>query len=309
MTLNLYPTLIGVLCAILFVIVAYRLTLGAQRLRSRRAAQLGVVTGRTLGDVPSDVSPREPRTLPDRLRAAGWNLGPHPETAYQLIRWISGIAGAVIVLVLGLPLILAIAGAWLGWSLPQMLLDSQEKGRALVIEKELPDALGDLVALLRVTASLRAALEQTRGLLVRANPRSPLAQELQWALEDMATNEDAAFQALARRAASPALAMLGFALGVFTKSGGDYLAALEAQARGVRQTLEARGTAQAEAADAMLAVKVIPVLLVGVTIFLMQDPSFRQFYFSFGGQILLVVVAGLMFVGYQFVQSMVQNVV
>jgi Flp pilus assembly protein TadB len=103
--------------------------------------------------------------------------------------------------------------------------------------------------------------------------------------------------------------MLAFALGIFVKSGGDYLPALEAQARGVRQTLEARGTAQAEAAEAMTAIKIIPLMLIGVTVFLMQDPYFHQFYFSVGGQILLVAVAGLMFVGYQFAQSMVQNVV
>lgn len=307
--MNPYPTLIGLLSAVLFVIVAYRLTLGAQQLRSRRAAQFDVVSGRALADEVVAVLPREPRTLADRLRAAGWNLGRRPETAYQLLRLVCGMIAAVIILILGFPTLLAVAAGGAGWYVPQLLLESQEKSRALVIEKELPDALGDLIALLRVTPSLKSGLEQTRTLLARKNAQSPLAQELQWALEDMQTDEAGAFHAMARRAASPALAMLAFALGVFVKSGGDYLSALEAQARGVRQTLEARGAAQAEAADAMMAVKVIPAMLVLVTIFLMQDPYFHAFYFSFAGQVLLAIVAGLMFTGYQFVQAMVQNVV
>ncbi|MBI5031905.1 MAG: hypothetical protein HZB51_15350 [Chloroflexi bacterium] len=303
-----YPILIGFLSAILGVIVVYRLTLGAQALRSKRAAQANLVAGRQVGQVDEPIL-REPRTLADRLRAAGWNLGGQPETAYRLVRIVEGMLAAVLVLVLGFPMVLAVAAGGLGWYLPQMVLESQETRRALVIEKELPDALSDLVALLRVTPSLKSALDQTRALLVRMNPRSPLGQELQWTLEDLATDEAQAFRDMARRAVSPALAMFAFALGIFSRSGGDYLDALEKQARGIRQTLEARGTAQAEAADAMMAVKIIPVLLIGVTVFLMQDPYFRAFYFSLGGQILLIVVASLMFVGYRVVQSSVQNVI
>ena len=302
------PSLIGLLTAILGMVVAYGVTLGAATARSKRAAQIDVVAGRAVLPMAT-LPPREARTLPDRIRAAGWNLGSRPEATFFLLRAVCALGLAAGVLVLGFPVVLALAVGGGGWYLPQLLLESQEKSRALVIEKELPDALGDLIALLRVVNSLKVALEQTRVLLAGANPRSPLAQELQWTLEDMQTDEVGAFQAMAQRAASPALAMLAFALGTFAKSGGYYLAALEAQARGVRQTLEARGTAMAEAAEAMTAIKIIPIMLIGVTVFLMQDPYFHQFYFSIGGQILLVAVAGLMFVGYQFADSMVRNVV
>jgi tight adherence protein B len=302
------PFLIGLLTAILVVVIVYQLTLGVRFARSRRAAQLEIVSGQAAAPEAVAAS-RAARTLGDRLKAAGLNLGERAETSYALLRITAAILAAVVVLVLGLPPAMALVAGAAGFYLPQLWLAGETARRSAQIEKELPDALGDLIALLRVTPSIRSALEGTRALLAQTNPKSPLAQEFQWTLEDLQAGEEVAFRQLAERAASPALAMFAFALAVFVKSGGDYLSALQAQARGIRQTLEARGTAQAEAADAMMTVKVIPAILLLVLVMFMQDPFFRSFYFTFTGQLLLLGVLGSMAIGYQVVQSIVAEVV
>jgi tight adherence protein B len=310
MSATALPFLIGLLTAILVVVIVYQLTLGVRVARSRRAAQLEIVSGQA--SAPEALtSPREARTLSDRLKAAGLDLGDaqHAETSYTLLRITVAILAAVGVLLLGLPPVLALVAGAAGYYLPQAWLAGETARRSAQIEKELPDALGDLIALLRVTPSIRNALDGTRQLLAQTNPRSPLAQEFQWTLEDMQASEEMAFKQLAERAASPALAMFAFALSIFARSGGDYLNALEAQARGIRQTLEARGTAQAEAADAMMTVKVIPAILLLVLVLFMQDPFFRSFYFTFTGQVILLGVLGCMVIGYQVVQSITSEVV
>ena len=300
------PYLIGLLVALLAGVTVYRLTLGVRFRRSKRQAQLEILAGQAA--VPEVVASRQPRTLGDRLKAAGMDLGERAETAFTLLRVTAAVLGAAAVLFLGLPPALAVLAAVGGYVVPQLWLNGQTQRRARQIEKELPDALGDLVALLRVTPALRNALEQTRALVAQTNPTSPLAQELQWTLEDFQAGEASAFKKLAERAASPALAMLAFSLAIFARSGGDYLDALEAQANGVRQTLEARGSAQAEAADAMMTVKVIPAILILILVMFMQDPFFRAFYFTQFGQLILLGVLGCMFVGYRVVQGMVAEV-
>ncbi len=309
MSATALPFLIGLLTAILIVVIVYQLTLGIRFTRSHRAAQLDQIAGGSAGAPESLGSPREPNSLKDRLRAAGVNLGENAEVGWTLLRVTMAVLLAVVVLVIGLPPLVALLAAFGGYLLPQLWLDGETVRRARAIEQELPDALGDLIALLRVTPSIRNALEETRALLAKSNPKSPLAQEFQWTLEDLSAGEEEAFRRLALRAATPALAMFAFALAVFVRSGGDYLNALEAQARGIRQTLEARGSAQAEAADAMMTVKVIPAILLLILVMFMQDPFFRSFYFTFGGQLLLLGVLGSMAIGYSVVQSIVAEVV
>jgi hypothetical protein len=84
--------------------------------------------------------------------------------------------------------------------------------------------------------------------------------------------------------------------------------ALEAQARGVRLTLEARAEAQSSASEAMMAVKIIPGILAIVALVFMQDPYFRSFYFSQLGQALIACTLILMAGGYKWVQSMIEEV-
>ena len=305
--MSTFPVLIGLLSAVLGVMVAYRLTIGAQINRSRRAQHMSVVSGQRLRSESVTVT-RAPRTMRDRLRAAGLDWGPNAESLFRLSRIGTALVVALFVLLFGMPPVIALAAAAGGYGYLGAWLAGQERSRTLAIEKELPDALGDLVAVLRVTGSLRQALDQTRGLILQSRPKSPLAQELQWTLEDMQTDDAGAFTDLAKRTSSSALAMLAFALGVFVKSGGDYVTALEAQARGVRLTLEARAEAQASSSEAMMAVRIIPGILAIVTFIFMQDPYFHSFYFSQLGQILIACVLALMAGGYKWVQSMINEV-
>lgn len=301
------PVLIGFLVAILAVVILYRTFVEVEILRSKRMAAFERVAG--LDAQKAEAPSREPRTLAEKLRAAGLDLGRDAATMFQLICVTLGVLAAAGALAFGLPPIVALLAGAGGFVYPRMWLADRAQMRGRVIESELPGALGDLTAILRVTPALQPALDQTMRLLREINPQSPLAQEFAWTLEDVtALGETGAFQALAQRAASPALATLAFALSIFTRTGGDYLNALEAQARGVRETLEARGAAQTEAADAMMSLRAIPAILFLVSLGLMQDPLFRAFYFSFAGQIVLAVCIGAMILGYQLVKSMVSEV-
>lgn len=306
--LTLLPILLGLLMAALAVVILYQFTLGVKVVRSRREMQLAQIAGEVAPSAETTDLAREPTTLRDRLRAAGLDLGENAESKFTLLRIMLGGLGAGLVLAFGFPPLVGVIAAVLGYQLPQQWLNGAARRRMLQIEHELPEALGDIVALLRVAPSLRRALEETRSLLLKTNPRSPLAQELQWTLEDMAHGEEAAFKALMQRALSPALAMLAFSFAIFARSGGDYLDALEAQAKGVRRTLDARAKVQSEAAEATMSLKLIPALLAVVTLMFMQDPFFHAFYFTLGGQILLLATMGLMGLGYLIAQSMITEV-
>jgi Flp pilus assembly protein TadB len=303
------PVLIGLLVALLASVIMYQLTLGVRFARSKRETQLDTLQGAAVERIrPADNSHRTIVTLQDKLRSAGMNWGQSGPALFGLLRIASAAVCAMVVFMIGLPPLVAIGVGLGGYFMPQLWLDGETIRRAERIEKELPDALGDLVAILRVESSMRNALEQVRHLLAQADPKSPLANELQWTLEDFQTDEVGAFRDLANRAISPALKMLAFSLMIFIQSGGDYLAALEAQARGVRETLRARQSAAAEAAEAMLTVKLIPGVLLLVLMMFLQDPFFRSFYYTFWGQALLVIVGVLMMAGYLYVQDAVKGV-
>ena len=62
--------------------------------------------------------------------------------------------------------------------------------------------------------------------------------------------------------------------------------------------------AEAEAADALLVGKAIPVLLAFLTLFLAHDPELGRYYHKLAGQIVLLVAFGLMAVGYKVMVSM-----
>ena len=298
------PALIGFFAAIFVVVVLYRIVVEASLLRSRRAQTFARVSGSARA-APEGAAPAK-GTLADQLRTAGLDLGANAETTFHLVCLTLGLLAAAGVLVMGFPFLVAVVAGAAAFYYPRRWLATQARKRALEIDRELPGALGDLIAILRVVPALDTALDQVTAQLRIVNPKSPLADELAGTLADWRSQGGpGAFRALASRTASPALSMLAFALAVFVQTGGEYFDALEAQARGVRQVLEARGTAQAAAADAMLSVKAIPIILFGVSLFLMQDPFFHAFYFSFAGQVLILIAISAMFIGYQLVQSMV----
>lgn len=78
---------------------------------------------------------------------------------------------------------------------------------------------------------------------------------------------------LERRTASPGLRALAFSLRTFMESGsGDYADALADCARRTRAILEGRAKGPAKAGSARMASRMIPLLLLGVFLFALQDP-------------------------------------
>jgi len=83
---------------------------------------------------------------------------------------------------------------------------------------------------------------------------------------------------------------------------------LERRATAIRDWTAARQEAVTSAADALLAGKAIPALLALVTLGLLDDPQFGAFYRSLAGQLVLLLCAAAMLLGYRVMVSMVEEV-
>jgi len=300
--------MLGVLFALLTVLILYRLIIVPGLLASRREKQFAVMTGQA-GTTGAE-TPRAPKTLRGRLLAAGVNLGEEAELVFYLMSATFAVLAAALAFFLGLPLLIALLAGAAGFMLPRVWLSGQEKKRAREIDAELPGALGDLVAILRVQPDVFEALRQTAEILdAGGGKKSHLAQEFRWTVEDRAAlGIEKALKALEERSPSDALASLAFTLSVYARTGGQFIKPLEAQAHAIRETLEARNAARAEGADAMLSAKAVPILLALVLIGLMQDPRFGAFYRSFAGQVILLFGIAAMAAGYWMMQCMVEEV-
>ena len=101
---------------------------------------------------------------------------------------------------------------------------------------------------------------------------------------------------------------MAFNLRVFMEAGGEQSKLMADAAGRMRRLIEGRNAARAKASSALTLAKMFPLLLVGVSIFTFQDPDIGAFYRSIPGQVLLLLIAGMMVMGYRSIQKMVENV-
>jgi len=259
------------------------------------------------GDAALEETPRSP--LERELLAAGLDLGENARTKFVLLQ--VGLAAVAYLLMCGfnMPPIVALVGAGLAFWAPRSYVAGRAKGRGRKIDEEMPAALTRIASLITLQPDPVELLAQVADTLRAANPGSLLARELRITVAQARTvGAETALRDLEARAPSTSLSSLAFSLRTYAKAGGAYADALIQAAERSRAIIAGRNRAQAKAAEATLAAKAIPLLLLGMSIFLLQDPMFRQFYATFLGQVILGGAVAAMVYGYTLIKSMVEEV-
>ena len=275
-------------------------TLFSSRARKRAAAILR-------GDDTRDDEALSP--LERDLRASGFDRGENGALRFRMIQIGLAAAGFLLLSAFNAPPIVALVGAALALWFPQSYVTGRARGRGRKIDEEMPTALTRVGSLINLQPDPVELLAQVASTLLAANPTSLLAGELRTTVAQARTGgAETALKDLEARAPSTALASLAFSLRTYAEAGGSYAHSLIESASRSRAILAGRNRAQAKAAEATTAAKAIPLLLLGVGIFLIQDPMFRDFYTTFAGQVVVAGAAGAMLYGYTLIKSMIQEV-
>jgi len=294
------PLPAAILVTLVALVAFYTFALRPGALRSQRVRQWERIAGEEaeLVAVPTG-------GLEQRLRAAGLSLS---RRDFILLSLALGLLGGCAALGIGLPPLLALGAAVGVGYLPRYWVSQREQGRSRDVDQELPGAIALLVGNLRVQPDLAEALRLTAAALQAGGQRHLPEELLRTAAEMRTLGSEAALSGLQARSPSPALALLAGALALYVQVGGDFLPVLERRAAAIRDWTAARQEAVTSAADALLAGKAIPALLALVTLGLLGDPQFGAFYRSLAGQLVLLLCAAAMFLGYRVMVSMVEEV-
>lgn len=271
-------------------------------LRSQDQKRLARITG--AGETPTEAEVAR-RGLEAELAQAGLALS---AAQFSLLRLAGVVGGLLVGPALGMPFLVGAALAAAAWFGSRWFVRDRIRSRGLVIEKELPAALSRLSALLPLMTSMPQLLATVADSLAAINPRSPLAVELRRTASELSNRGPEALADLEARAPSPALATLAFNLRVYLRAGGEQAALLADAARRLQRIIAGRNNARAKASGAMAVAKLLPLLLAGATLFTMSDPLIKAFFRSPMGQLVIIAVAAMMFVGYQVMKRMVEDV-
>ncbi|MBU1748079.1 MAG: type II secretion system F family protein, partial [Chloroflexi bacterium] len=257
---------------------------------------------------PAPVVRPAQRALAARLAGVGFNLGGHPELAFQGLALLLALAGAGLALVLNLPLVLALLGALGGFMVPRWWLSSQENGRRRALDEALPGGLDVIIGALRVQPALPEALAMAGANLQQSQDQHLSAALLTAASRMRTIGEEPALQELVAHTPSPSLRYVVQLLIIYQRSGGAFIAVLSEKATAVREALSIRQEAQAKASDTKLTMLAIPALLVAVTLFLFQDPQFARVYYQGLGQLVLAVAGCSIVLGHRIVNALLDEI-
>lgn len=251
----------------------------------------------------------ESKSLEVRLLAAGIDLGEGAETKFRLLSLGLAVVTAVIILAFGLPALLAFALGVAAYVAPGYWLNNREKARARAIDDDMPAAYTRIASILTTQPNIAEMLHEVAETLSVVDPNNVLAQELRRTAMDVKTRgAQTALKALEQRAPTQSLASLALQLQIFEETGGQFIEGLIASAERSRTIIKGRNKARSKAGEAMLAVKVLPALLVFVSMGMSKDPGFSRFYGTAMGQIVLVAVGAMMFFGYTMAKSIVEEI-
>ncbi len=290
----------AILVTLVALVAFYTFVLRPGALRSQRVRQWERISGEE-----AELVAVSTEGLEQHLRAAGLALS---RRDFALLSLALGLLGGCAALGLGLPALLVVAAALGVGYLPRYWVGRREHSRWQATDQELPGAIALLVGNLRVQPDLAEALRLTAAALQAGGQRHLPEELLRTAAEMRALGSEAALSGLQARSPSPALALLAGALALYVQVGGDFLPVLERRAGAIRDWTAARQEAVTSASDALLAGKAIPALLALVTLGLLGDPQFGAFYRSLAGQLILLVCAAAMLLGYRVMVSMVEEV-
>lgn len=237
-----------------------------------------------------------------------------PVLTWVLLNWGPPLGIFVIVVGVGFPLTVALAGGVIGFLAPRRWLDGKIKDRGRRIDDEVPKAYVRLLSVLRASPDVGLALSEVADTLeLEKNGPTLLSIEFRVTAAEMADSNvgrEEGLRRLQKRAASVSLSNLGLLLERFAQTGGDrFYGSFETASQNVQGILDARQKAQSKAAEQMQSARIVPALLAVTLLFFMNDPGFATSFQLPLVQIALAGAAVVMFVGYGIMADIAREAV
>jgi hypothetical protein len=242
---------------------------------------------------------------PETIILASLNLPPDPRWL-TAIRLAAGAAPALLLLLLGYPLIPALGAGGLGAIIAHTWLQGRWRRFCNEVEAALPTFASRLSGSLLVSSAPIAALEETiEGL----EPNAPLRQWMTAFLQGLRRPGRAGFGAQAQRSAeriSPSLALMVFEIGRLLETGGaGFTQAFTATAEHLTSILKVRAVARAKAEAARTAVLTMIGIMGFILLLMLSSPQTRRGYDDPTVQIIAAVSLVVMAFGYLLRNNMI----
>jgi tight adherence protein B len=220
---------------------------------------------------------------------------------YYYIRIGASLGLAAVLLLLRDPLS-ALVGALLGYFLPRMWVGRRIGSRLNAFNKQLPDTITLLSNSLRAGSSFLQSIE----LVSRESP-SPMGPEMGRVVREvnLGLSMEEALSNLVRRIKSDDLDLMVTAIGVQQQVGGNLAEILDTIAFTIRERVRIKGEIRTLTAQGRYSGYLVAFLPIGIMITLnLINPEFMQPLFTeLIGQILLVVGAIMMLIGFFAIQK------
>lgn len=313
----LFLLLVGMLCTLSYVVVAWlgergkrRLSKRARRLgrgdRTRQEAaagpQLRRDTGGGLDALALRFLPR-PHLVRARLAASGmnWSVG-----QYGLVCAAIALAVAILAMLRGLPPVTAILiGAGAGTAVPHMIVGSRIRQRQARFNALFPDAISLMVR------GLKAGLPFADTLLVVGREvADPLGEEFRRISDQIKLGQkiEDAMWLVARRLDLPEFNFLIVTLSVQRETGGNLAATLENLEEMLRKREQMRLKVKAMSSEAKASAGIIGALpfVMATLLFFVSHDYIMQLFTTHKGHFMLLVGGGLLGIGVFMMSRMVR---
>jgi hypothetical protein len=239
----------------------------------------------------------------------GLDVSGNETMALWLARLGVGAAIALLLVIVGAPILMVPAGFVAAW----FLVESQMNGTWIKlshgIEKDIPIFLSRLASTIQIESNVLEAMNEVTETL---DAKSPLRE---WMLRFIARCQSGGQQALGEmlteaQAISTSLGIAVFEIGRLWETGGQGFAkAFLIAADNIGDALKARGMAHAKGDGAKGSIRMVVFALLAVMIFLFRTPQFADAMKDFTIQVVFAFVLGWMFFGWSMIDSIIENAV
>ncbi len=286
----------------LFVATLVKWLLGAARTAPERGLASFFNTSTESGDADDELV----AISKEGVILASLGLPPDP-------RWLTGVKTAaalipaLVVLLAGWPLIIALGAGGLGYMLMAAWLEGRWRNFQVKIEEDLPTFVAQLAGVLQITDSASVALTE----VVKSMPqKTPLRMWMERFTTGVQLHGPVYADRVREKAAaiSPSLGLTVFFIGRLSETGGGQFAdAFTTVADELGAILEARAVASSKAAAAKQNVHMMIGILALIAVMLFKSPEIRQ-GFSIP-QVQLTAAGALlaMVFGYSYMSSMIDE--
>jgi len=232
------------------------------------------------------------------------------ETAALLLAWLgAGTILALILLVVGAPLLMIPAAYVAAWFLADSQIHNAWIRLTHGIEREIPVFLTRLASTVQIESNVLEAIHEVTGTL------DPKGQLKEWMQRFIARCQAGGQQALGEmlpeaQAISTSLGIAVFEIGRLWETGGPgYVKAFNMAAENIGDALKARALAHAKGDGAKSSIRMIVIALIGVMVFLFATPQFAAAMQDPTVQILYAFILGWMFFGWSMIDSIIEGAI